>query len=187
MNQTPEQMTELNVKTEDKKKSKKFIPVAVMGFVFLLIGFLLPTQAKDVYAVSLSYLQEMILIIPPVFILMGLFEVWVPKSFIQQYMGNESGAKGILLAFVFGTIPTGPIYIAFPIAAALLKKGARLMNVVIFLGIWAAAKIPQLMMEIKFLGLAFTATRFVLTVSSVIIIGYLVEFFSNKKMLEEKA
>ncbi len=154
---------------------KELFLLGAMAAIFIAIYFLYPPQARAVYDVSLSYLQEMALIIPAVFILMGLFEVWVPKSFIQKYMGSGAGFKGALLAFVFGTIPTGPIYIAFPIAAAMHRKGARLMNVTIFLGVWAAAKLPQLMVELKFLGPSFTALRFILTVISVFIIGYLLE------------
>lgn len=164
-----------------KTKARQFAILGVIGIIFILINFLFPLQAQGVYSVSLSYLQEMVFIIPPVFILMGLFEVWVPKEFIQKYLGKEAGIKGIALAFVFGTIPTGPIYIAFPIAAAMLRKGARLMNIVVFLGIWAAAKLPQLMVEIKFLGPAFTALRLVLTVGSVVAIGFLVEYFMRRK------
>jgi uncharacterized membrane protein YraQ (UPF0718 family) len=172
-------------KTGSKGSLRGFIPLGGMVLVFVLINFLVPAQAVAVYSISLSYLQEMAFIIPPVFILMGLFEVWVPKTFIQKYMGHSAGIRGLALAFVFGTIPTGPLYIAFPLAAALLRKGARLMNVVIFLGIWAAAKLPQLMVEIKFLGPAFTALRLVLTVGSAICIGFLVEYFLHGKELKE--
>ncbi len=169
------------MKKNAKVSTKELAVLGIMAAVFIFINFWFPPQASDVYSFSLDYLQEMALIIPPVFILMGLFEIWVPKSFIQKYMGKEAGFKGILLAFVFGTIPTGPVYIAFPIAAAMLKKGARLMNITIFLGTWAAAKLPQLMIELKFLGASFTALRFVLTVLSVIIIGFLVELIMLKK------
>jgi len=172
-------------KPDDKGSLRGLIPLGGMAVLFVLIHYLFPLQAGEVYSISLSYLQEMAFIIPPVFILMGLFEVWVPKTFIQKYMGRTAGIKGLALAFVFGTIPTGPLYIAFPLAAALLRKGARLMNVVIFLGIWAAAKLPQLMVEIKFLGPAFTALRLVLTVGSAICIGFLVEYFLHGKELQE--
>lgn len=166
---------------KEKKSLGGILSLVGMLIIFILINFLFPPQAEKVYDISLSYLQEMALIIPPVFILMGLFEVWVPKAFIQKYLGEGAGLKGIALSFVFGTIPTGPVYIAFPIAAALLRKGARLMNIVIFLGIWAAAKLPQLMVEIKFLGPAFTFIRLALTVGSVIAMGFLVEYFLPEK------
>ncbi len=168
-----------------KASPKELALLGLMAAIFLFIHFLYPPQAVEVYSISLNYLKEMVLIIPPVFILMGLFEVWVPKTFIQKYMGKEAGFKGAALAFVFGTIPMGPIYIAFPIAAGMLKKGARIMNINIFLGIWAAAKLPQLLIELKFLGPAFTALRFVLTVISVVIIGFLVETLMLKKENQE--
>ncbi len=175
----------LNQVPEAKASPKELALVGLMAAIFLFIHFLYPPQAVEVYSISLNYLKEMVLIIPPVFILMGLFQVWVPKSFIQKYMGKEAGFKGAALAFVFGTIPTGPVYIAFPIAAGMLKKGARIMNINIFLGTWAAAKLPQLLIELKFLGPAFTALRFVLTVTSVVIIGFLVETLMLKKENQE--
>lgn len=168
-----------------KISPKELILLGIVAASFIAIHFLYPPQARAVYDVSLSYLQEMALIIPPVFILMGLFEVWVPKSFIQKYMGKKAGIKGIGLAFVFGTIPTGPVYIAFPIAAAMHRKGARVMNITVFLGTWAAAKLPQLMVELKFLGPSFTGLRFVLTVLSVIIIGIVVEKIITKNESRE--
>lgn len=170
----------------------KFSPIellmlGIIAATFISINFLFPPQARAVYEVSLGYLQEMALIVPPVFIMMGLFEVWVPKSFIQKYMGREAGFRGVALAFVFGTIPTGPVYIAFPIAAAMLKKGARIMNIAVFLGTWAAAKLPQLMVELKFLGLSFTVLRFSLTITSIIMIGFIVEWLITKKEKQEAA
>lgn len=71
-----------------KVSPKEFVLLGIVAAIFIAIHFLYPPQSRAVYDVSLSYLQEMALIIPPVFILMGLFEVWVPKSFIQKYMGK---------------------------------------------------------------------------------------------------
>ncbi len=60
--------------------------------------------------------------------------------------------------------------------ATLLRKGASITNMVIFLGSWAALKIPQLMVEIKFLGIAFASLRFILTLSALVLVGNLMEF-----------
>lgn len=98
-----------------KSSGREYLLLGAMVAVFLLINFLFPLQAVVVYDISRRYLLEIALIVPPVFILMGLFEVWVPKTFIQKHMGQKAGARGLILAFIFGTIPTGPIYIAFPI------------------------------------------------------------------------
>ncbi|NSW90572.1 MAG: hypothetical protein HPY74_07820 [Firmicutes bacterium] len=53
-----------------------------------------------------------------------------------------------MATIALGTLPTGPLYVAFPMVGSLLRKGARISNMVIFLGSWAALKIPQLMVEI---------------------------------------
>ena len=52
---------------------------------------------------------------------------------------------------------------------------------VIFLGSWAALKIPQLMVEVEFLGIGFTLLRFVLTVTALVLEGALMEVLIKKK------
>ena len=148
--------------------------------VFVSINFYFPKESAQVYGTTLDYFMEMLLILPPVFILMGLFQAWVSRGFIEKHLGAESGIKGMLLSLVFGTLPTGPLYVAFPIALALRQKGARVLNITIFLGAWAASKLPQVIVEIKFLGLEFTLFLQLLTVLSVFMIGMLMELIMKK-------
>ncbi|MDW7738843.1 MAG: permease [Bacillota bacterium] len=154
---------------------KKFRAPLILALIFLVLAFWWPEIANRTAAVSFSYLKEMAMIIPAIFILMGLLEVWVPKEKIKQLIGRGSGIKGMFFSFLMGTLPTGPLYIAFPLAGSLIHKGARISNIVIFLGAWAAIKIPQLVAETEFLGLQFTALRFVLTLTAVIVIGLILE------------
>lgn len=154
---------------------KKFKAPLILAILFLLLAFWAPEIANRSAVVSFNYLKEMALVLPPVFILMGLLEVWVPKEKIKQLIGSKSGIKGMFFAFLMGTLPTGPLYLAFPMAGSLLNKGARVSNIVIFLGAWAAIKVPQLIAETEFLGLQFTALRFILTLTAVIIIGLIME------------
>ncbi|GAI58956.1 unnamed protein product, partial [marine sediment metagenome] len=72
-------------------------------------------------------------------------------------------------------LPTGPLYVAFPVAAVLIKKGAKISNIIIFLSAWACIKIPQEMVELKFLGLKFMAARLILTIIFVVIMGLSIE------------
>jgi len=76
---------------------------------------------------------------------------------------------------LMGSLPTGPLYVAFPMASALLKKGAKVSNIIIFLSAWACIKIPQELVELQFLGAKFMASRLLLTVIFVIIMGLFVE------------
>lgn len=154
---------------------KKFIPPILIALVYLGLFIWLPEAALRSSKVTLDYFKEMAFILPPVFLLMGLMEVWLPKDKIQSWLGNDSGLRGSILSVALGTLPTGPVYVAFPIAASLLKKGASVANVVLFLGSWAALKIPQLMVEVKFLGWSFAALRFVLTLLALVLMGTLMK------------
>jgi len=149
--------------------------VLIVATVDLLIWIFASAQAAPVIHNTWDYLIEMVVILIPVAVLMGLFEVWVPKQLIGKYLGHESGWKGILLALLFGAAPTGPLYVAFPIAAMLLKKGASPLNVIILLNAWAAIKIPQLLVEANFLGPSFMLVRLALTVPSAILMGWLIQ------------
>ena len=73
-----------------------------------------------------------------------------------------------LSSLFLGTLPTGPLYVGFPMAAALLKKGARVANVLVFLCAWAALSIPAELMELRFMGWKFTVARLALTVALII-------------------
>ena len=155
---------------------RAYRPVAIMLLIYVVLWIWWPSLAsKSTKAFGLS-LKEVMLIMPGISVLMGLFEVWVPRSMVQAHMGKDSGLKGFLIAFAFGTAPTGPLYAAFPVARGLLDKGASIGTVTVFLGAWGAAKIPQLMLEARFMGMPFTIARFFLTVFFVGIMGLLVNY-----------
>jgi len=128
--------------------------------------------------------MEMVWILPAVMILMGLFKVWVSKEMVVKYLGKASGLKGILIAVVLGATPTGPLYVAFPLAAAMLEKGARVTNIIVFLSAWACIKIPQEMVELQFLGLNFMVTRLILTIILVSVMGFFIEQLIEKTDIE---
>lgn len=154
---------------------KKFKFPILIGLIFVVLAIVAPSTATQSTQVTWDYFKEMALIMPPVLLLMGLMEVWVPKEKIQKWLGGGSGIRGVLISLLLGTLPTGPVYVAFPMTATLLRKGASITNVIIFLGSWAALKIPQLMIETKFLGVSFTGLRFGLTLAALVIMGLIIE------------
>ncbi|KNZ40872.1 permease [Acetobacterium bakii] len=164
------------------------------GIIFLLVmvGLYLYNQSLGIEAMSISLLnfKEMLLLVPPIFILMGLMEVWVPKETLTKYMGEGSGLKGLFIAFVLGTAAAGPLYIAFPIGVMLLKKGARLSNVLFFLGVWSTTKLPVLLFEVASFGLEFTLIHIGISLPLYLISAVLIERIENRnvtKLLNQDA
>ncbi|HEC95741.1 MAG TPA: hypothetical protein ENI50_01820 [Euryarchaeota archaeon] len=175
-----------------KEKQKKVILrdwglVSITLIIMITLLSVFPEKQEVVITTSWKFFIEMIWILPAVMVLMGLFAVWVSKETIVKYLGKTSGIRGIFLAIFLGALPTGPLYVAFPIAAGLIKKGARISNILIFLSAWACIKIPQEMVELQFLGAKFMALRLVLTIVFVIIMGVFIEQvieWSDKKTVK---
>jgi len=145
----------------------------------LLIAF--PAQRQPSIAAFAQFLSEMVFVMPAVLVIMGLFGVWVPKEMINRYLGHGSGLRGMAIALLFGTLPTGPLYAAFPLSKGLLDKGASPANVFIFLAAWACIKIPQELVELQFLGWRFTLARFVFTVIVVFVMAVIFQRLLGKK------
>ena len=165
-----------NIKEKQRKGMIRDIIILGIAIVIAIILIsLFPDKREVITASSWEFFIEMIWILPAVMVLMGLFAVWVSKETVVKYLGKTSGIKGIFLAILFGALPTGPLYVAFPVAAVLIKKGAKISNIIIFLSAWACIKIPQEMVELKFLGLEFMVLRLILTIIFVVIMGLSIE------------
>lgn len=154
-------------------RSWGYFSLSVAIGVLLVVFY--PGQRDAVIASTQSYLVEMALILPAVMILLGLFNEWVPDDIIVKYLGEGSGLAGLGIAMVLGSTPTGPLYVAFPIAADLIEKNARTANIVVFLTAWACLKLPQELVELQFLGWRFMALRLVLTAVVAVAMGLIME------------
>lgn len=98
--------------------------------VLLLVQIILMAALPEIGWNSLqnieSNVKEMLGVIPPVFILLGLLDVWLDRQTMMKYTGPGSGVKGALISFILGSAAAGPLYAAFPVAAMMLKKGSSL-------------------------------------------------------------
>ncbi|WP_332447526.1 permease [Sphaerochaeta sp.] len=152
--------------------------------ILLALGVLNRELGVSVVQKTAMQLKEMLLVIPPIFILLGLLDEWVPKQTMVAYMGEGSGLKGILLAFFIGSAAAGPLYGAFPVASVFMKKGVKFTNVLIFLGAWSTTKIPMFLFESTALGLPFALTRLAIDIPGIILIAYALKALLSKKEIE---
>jgi len=168
------------------KKARPFIWI-LLFVLFIAVSFILGFQpGKDISISFKNSLVEMITFIPALFIIVGLFDVWVPKEKIQRHIGQESGIKGIAIVVLLAMLQAGPLYGAFPVAYMLYKKGASIKNIFIYLGAFASLKIPMLGIEIAYLGVKFTLVRTLVSLPLFIAIGYLMEWYLKNKNFEVK-
>lgn len=154
---------------------KKYkILIAIQLFDTLLF-FFHPEIAKLAWSKSASFSMNIAIVLPPILLLLGLLDTWLPSQAVETYLGKKSGVKGMFLATFMGSFAAGPLFAAFPIASSFAVKGGRLANTVIFLGAWATIKVPMLLLESQFLGIRFSLLRLVITLPLIILMGLLME------------
>ena len=139
----------------------------------LILLFAAPELGRNSFRLTAANLTEMLSILPPIFILLGLIDVWVPREAMMKYMGQGAGLRGVLLAFAMGSAAAGPLYASFPVAGMLMKKGVVLSNVFIFIGAWSTTKIPMLLFEASSLGWKFTIIRLLCSITGILMIAFL--------------
>jgi len=160
------------------KRYKVFTILLAVNFVILVTY---PSIGQKSFGITWNNTIEMLSVIPPIFILLGLLDVWVERETMIKLMGEKSGFVGITLAFFLGSAAAGPLYASFPVAGVLLKKGSKFSNVLIFIGAWSTTKIPMLLFEASSMGWKFMMTRFVINIPGIMLIAYITE-----KLLSER-
>ncbi len=167
---------------------KKLVKRYIFFITALLITIMITVFNDDIglrsFNIAFSSFKQMISVVPPIMIILGLIDVWIPRESMMKYMGDDSGIKGISLAILIGSIAAGPMYAAFPFTKVLLKKGVRFSNIIIFMNAWCVTKISTLMFEVSSLGYKFTLSRLLIDIPGVIIMGYLVHALMPKYELE---
>ncbi len=163
------------------RRYRFFLCATAVCVLFLL---LLPAYRNKAIEVIVFQTETMLLVIPPIFILLGLLDVWVPREQMMRFMGPGSGLKGTALAFLLGSFAAGPLYAAFPVAAILMKKGASFNNIMVFIGAWSTTKIPMLLFESSALGLRFALSRLAIDIVGIIVISLLMKALLPKAEIE---
>ncbi|HQF33810.1 MAG TPA: permease [Petrotogaceae bacterium] len=164
------------------KRYKVFLILVILNVV---VGAVFPEIGIKSFSLTKQNFVEMISVIPPIFILLGLLDVWVDRATMMKYTGKGSGLKGVLIALLMGSAAAGPLYAAFPIAGIMLKKGSSLFNVFVFIGAWSTTKIPMLTFEAASLGINFMITRLILSVIGIFVIAAVTEKSLNQEQQEK--
>ncbi len=160
-----------NVISHIKKNKLIYIASFLLGLLFIFS----PDKGLVATGNAFSNFKSVGMVLPPIFLLIGLLDVWVPKEVMVKYMGKKSGIKGGLIAIFIGSVGAGPLVVAFPVAALLIRKGARLAFVFLFLGSWTSVKLPIFMFEWVNLGGVFTSIHVLTSLTVYVIGGFIME------------
>lgn len=108
-----------------------------------------------------------------VMILMALALYLIPAPLIGRLLGEESGPLGFVLAASIGSVVLLPGFIAYPLCSTLMKQGASVPVIAIFITTLMMVGILTLPMESKFFGLKASLLRNGLSLLGAVIVALL--------------
>ena len=170
-------------------KYSKLINIVLISIfiLFVAISYLIDYEKGEKTGKAFfNVIFEMLKILPCAFILIGLFEVWIKKDKVIKHLGENCGIKGYLWILLLAGFSVGGLYVAFPLAETLNKKGASLKIIFTYLGFVGVFRIPMTIFEISFLGLPFTLVRLMVTIPLFLLIGIMMGTVLKKRQYQFK-
>ena len=163
--------------------TKKLGSIIFIAFLlFIGIAYLVDIKAGKAMADhAFGFSQNLFTILPCAFILIGLFQVWVKKDTVEKHFGKGSSWRGHCWAVLLAGTTVGGLYVAFPVAAALHHKGARLSVIFSYLGAAAIVRIPMTIFEASFLGFKFSLIRLFVSLPLVILFAEILGKFLERR------
>lgn len=90
---------------------------------------------------------------------LGMVLALLSPDVISRLLGQKAGWQGLIIASIIGSITLIPGFIAFPVAAILLKNGAGFAQVAVFVSTLMMVGIVTLPLEIKCFGKKISIMR----------------------------
>ncbi len=170
-----------------RMNQRSWIKFAVLvGYLaFIAISAVIDySPGKEIGSNFMYFWLDLIKVLPFAFVLIGLLEVWVDRKTVEKHLGEESGAKGYLWVMVLSSITVGGVFVAFPVAYSLHKKGAALGVIFTYIGASAVCRIPMNLFELSFMGIKFTAIRLAVSLPLVILSSVLLGKYFKQQNYE---
>ncbi len=124
---------------------------------------------------------DMLRILPPAFLLIGIFEVWAKRETIEKNFGGVSGPKRYVYGILLAATTVGGTFVAFPVANSLYHKGADYNSIFTYVTAASLVMIPMSIMEASILGPRFTLIRLGVSLPLVVLSAALLGLYFKRK------
>jgi uncharacterized membrane protein YraQ (UPF0718 family) len=126
--------------------------------------------------------KTLLLVLPTLigaFLIAGYVRVLVPEDMMREWLGEESGFKGILVSYIAGTFTFGGPFISFPIAASLYHAGGSVKTVTMYITSWALWGGGIIFYEFSILGFRLFTIRMVASIFFPLLAGVFAAFLTK--------
>ncbi len=128
-------------------------------------------KTKESLSIAKGRFKSIAVEIISILALIGLFLTVVPPESIKYVLGGSSKFLSTIYAALFGTVTIIPAFVAFPLSASLLDRGAHLVSLAAFITTLTMVGFVTAPIEIEHFGKRFTLVRNVLSFISAILIS----------------
>lgn len=136
------------------------IALYALSLVFLGYSFI---RDREKTAAALKKASASFLNILPdftvVIALVGIMLALVTPQMVVKTVGAQSGLGGVLLASLLGSVALIPGFVAFPIAATLLRQGAGVTQIATFISTLMMVGFVTFPLETRYFGRRETILR----------------------------
>ncbi|HWR30114.1 MAG TPA: permease, partial [Negativicutes bacterium] len=94
-----------------------------------------------------------------IILIIGIGLAILSPIIISKLIGQQSGWIGIIIAAVIGSVTLIPGFVTFPLAASLLKNGAGLTQIIVFISTSMMVGVVTAPVEMQYFGRKVTLLR----------------------------
>lgn len=157
------------------------VMIAVATIALIVIYWKSPAAASKGLSATGSLIVEITPRMIAAFTLAGLVQAIVPQELIVRWMGEGSGARGIVIGTTLGSLTPGGPMTHFPVIASLFKMGVGVGPLVAYLSAWSLFGLQRIIMwEIPFLGAKVVALRVTVSLFFPFVAGWLCDVLWTK-------
>lgn len=165
----------------------KAVNVTVLIMLALAVGLMVVAYLKDP-GLPLEGFKDgwkMFFKICPVmiiaFIAAATLSKIIPTELMTQWLGEDSGFRGLAIATLAGSLTPGGPFVQFPIIAALYKSGVAVGPLMTYISAWALLGVNRfLIFEVSILGWKLSLCRIGVSLCFPFMIGFLTQIVWNR-------
>ncbi|MFO7820379.1 MAG: permease [Halanaerobacter sp.] len=153
-----------------KTKNKINLALVITFALFIISSFIFNISiGHKMWDNFKLFAWDMTTLLPPAFILIGLFNVWVKRETIENNFGEQSGFERYIWSILLAATTVGGTFVAFPVGNELYHKGAHYNSIFAYVTSASLVMIPMSIIEASILGIKFTSIRLGVSIPLVII------------------
>ncbi len=149
-----------------------FYTLTIMAVILFVIAY-----RKNKHGESISEARRMFISTFPLlllaFTIVGFIEVLVPKEALQDWLGPESGWRGLVIGPLIGAIVQGGPFAFFPLFDSIFRDSVTIGTAVAMISAWGMINIGHLPYEFAFLGYRFVLIKYSIYVTLPTLAGLL--------------